>query len=155
MSSIRLTCPACARMLEVDADSIGKEVECGACFEVFEAKSSEKSSGTSSSGNKTPASKSGDKPKSKSRKRRRDEYDDDDDYDDDVYDDDDDYDSRPARRGRRRRYRDQKSRLAYILLGVFLGTWGVHNFYAGRTGPGAAQLIITLISIPLMCVFFV
>ncbi|MBQ3218003.1 MAG: TM2 domain-containing protein [Akkermansia sp.] len=26
-----------------------------------------------------------------------------------------------------------KSRLAYILLGVFLGSLGIHNFYAGYT----------------------
>lgn len=38
----------------------------------------------------------------------------------------------------------QKSRGTYIILGLFLGGLGIHNFYAGRNGPGAAQLIITL-----------
>jgi TM2 domain-containing membrane protein YozV len=37
-----------------------------------------------------------------------------------------------------------KSRAAYILLGVFLGLFGVHNFYAGYTTRGAIQLCITI-----------
>ena len=39
-----------------------------------------------------------------------------------------------------------KSRLAYILLALFIGSLGVHNFYAGYTGKGIAQLLLTLIS---------
>lgn len=38
-----------------------------------------------------------------------------------------------------------KSRITYILLGLFLGSLGIHNFYAGRTGAGVAQLLITLL----------
>ena len=37
-----------------------------------------------------------------------------------------------------------KSRVAYILLGIFLGIFGAHNFYAGYTGRGAIQLSITI-----------
>lgn len=37
-----------------------------------------------------------------------------------------------------------KSRLAYILLAFFLGALGVHNFYAGYSGKGVAQLLLTL-----------
>ena len=37
-----------------------------------------------------------------------------------------------------------KSRTAYVLLGLFLGGLGIHNFYAGYTGRGVAQLLITL-----------
>lgn len=39
-----------------------------------------------------------------------------------------------------------KSRLSYILLGVFLGGLGIHNFYAGYVGRGIAQLLLTLIT---------
>ncbi len=38
-----------------------------------------------------------------------------------------------------------KSRLAYILLGLFLGFFGIHNFYAGYNGRGIVQLLITLL----------
>ena len=38
-----------------------------------------------------------------------------------------------------------KSRGVYIILGVLLGLLGIHNFYAGYYGRGAAQLAITLI----------
>jgi TM2 domain-containing membrane protein YozV len=37
-----------------------------------------------------------------------------------------------------------KTRVAYVLLGLFLGGLGVHNFYAGYTGKGVAQLLLTL-----------
>ena len=37
-----------------------------------------------------------------------------------------------------------KSRLTYILLGVFLGGLGIHNFYAGYTGKAVAQLLLML-----------
>jgi len=39
-----------------------------------------------------------------------------------------------------------KSRIAYILLGLFLGGLGIHNFYAGYAGRGVAQLLITLLT---------
>lgn len=38
-----------------------------------------------------------------------------------------------------------KSRGLYVILGLFLGCLGIHNFYAGYFGKGAAQLIITLL----------
>ena len=37
-----------------------------------------------------------------------------------------------------------KSRVTYILLGLFLGVLGIHNFYAGRSGAGVVQLLLTL-----------
>ena len=40
-----------------------------------------------------------------------------------------------------------KSRTAYIWLAFFFGGFGVHNFYAERTGMGIAQLLITLLSV--------
>ncbi len=39
-----------------------------------------------------------------------------------------------------------KSRLAYILLAFFLGGLGIHNFYAGYTGKGIAQLLLVLLT---------
>ncbi len=48
------------------------------------------------------------------------------------------------------------SRVAYVLLGLFLGALGVHNFYAGYVGRGIAQLLITIflfwLIIPLIAV---
>lgn len=35
-----------------------------------------------------------------------------------------------------------KSRLAYILLALFLGTLGIHNFYAGQTKHGVIKLVL-------------
>lgn len=39
-----------------------------------------------------------------------------------------------------------KSRLAAGLFGLFLGGWGIHNFYLGYTNKGIAQLILTILS---------
>lgn len=40
--------------------------------------------------------------------------------------------------------RAAKSRGVYIILGLFLGLLGIHNFYAGHNRNGAWQLIITV-----------
>jgi len=39
-----------------------------------------------------------------------------------------------------------KSKLAVGLFGIFLGAFGVHNFYLGFTGKAVAQLLITVLS---------
>lgn len=39
-----------------------------------------------------------------------------------------------------------KSKLAAGLLGILLGSFGVHNFYLGNTGKAVAQLLITLLT---------
>ena len=39
-----------------------------------------------------------------------------------------------------------KSKIAAGLLGIFLGCFGVHNFYLGFTGKAIAQLLITILS---------
>ena len=39
-----------------------------------------------------------------------------------------------------------KSKIAAGLLGIFLGSLGVHNFYLGYTGKAIAQLLISLLS---------
>lgn len=37
----------------------------------------------------------------------------------------------------------QKSKLVAGLLGIFLGGWGVHNFYLGYIGKAVAQILLT------------
>ena len=41
---------------------------------------------------------------------------------------------------------EQKSKIAAGLLGIFLGSLGVHNFYLGNTGKAVAQLLITVLT---------
>lgn len=40
----------------------------------------------------------------------------------------------------------QKSKLVAGLLGIFLGSIGVHNFYLGYTGKAVAQLLISILT---------
>ena len=39
-----------------------------------------------------------------------------------------------------------KSKIAAGLLGIFLGVFGVHNFYLGYTGKAIGQLLLTVLS---------
>ncbi len=39
-----------------------------------------------------------------------------------------------------------KNKIVAGLLGIFLGGFGVHNFYLGYTGKAVAQLLITVLS---------
>jgi len=39
-----------------------------------------------------------------------------------------------------------KTRVIFVLLGIFLGALGVHNFYAGYVKKGAIQLCVTLLT---------
>ena len=39
-----------------------------------------------------------------------------------------------------------KSKMAAGLFGIFLGSFGVHNFYLGYTGKAVAQLLISLLT---------
>ena len=39
-----------------------------------------------------------------------------------------------------------KSKIAAGLLGILLGSLGIHNFYLGYTGKAVAQLLITLLT---------
>jgi TM2 domain-containing membrane protein YozV len=38
-----------------------------------------------------------------------------------------------------------KSRVAFVLLGLFLGGFGIHNFYAGYTSKAITQLLLVLL----------
>ena len=39
-----------------------------------------------------------------------------------------------------------KSKIVAGLLGLFLGAYGIHNFYLGNTGRGIAQIIVTFVT---------
>jgi TM2 domain-containing membrane protein YozV len=39
----------------------------------------------------------------------------------------------------------QKSKIVAGLLGIFLGAYGVHNFYLGFTGKAVTQLLLSII----------
>ncbi len=39
---------------------------------------------------------------------------------------------------------EQKSKIAAGVLGILLGSLGIHNFYLGYTGKGVAQILITV-----------
>ena len=41
---------------------------------------------------------------------------------------------------------NSKSKIAAGLLGIFLGAFGVHNFYLGYTGKAIGQLLLTILS---------
>ena len=43
--------------------------------------------------------------------------------------------------------RSHKSRTTYIVLGIFLGALGIHNFYAGYTGRAVGQLCLTVLTL--------
>lgn len=43
--------------------------------------------------------------------------------------------------------RSYKSRTSYIVLGIFLGALGIHNFYAGYTGRAVGQLCLTVLTL--------
>lgn len=41
---------------------------------------------------------------------------------------------------------EQKSKIVAGLLGIFLGGWGIHNFYLGNTSRAVIQIIVTLVT---------
>ena len=47
---------------------------------------------------------------------------------------------------------NQKSKMAAGLLGIFLGAFGIHNFYLGYTGKALAQLLMTVLSCGILSV---
>lgn len=46
---------------------------------------------------------------------------------------------------------DAKSKLVAGLLGIFLGAFGVHNFYLGYTSKAVIQVVCTVVGILLSC----
>lgn len=45
-----------------------------------------------------------------------------------------------------------KSKMAAGLLGIFLGAFGVHNFYLGYTKKAVIQLVCTIVGLVLSCI---
>lgn len=41
---------------------------------------------------------------------------------------------------------EQKSKLVAALLGIFLGAWGIHNFYLGDSKKGIIQIVVTIVT---------
>ena len=41
---------------------------------------------------------------------------------------------------------EAKSKMAAGLLGIFLGDWGIHNFYLGNTSRGVIQIVVTIVT---------
>jgi TM2 domain-containing membrane protein YozV len=41
---------------------------------------------------------------------------------------------------------EQKSKLVAALLGIFLGSWGIHNFYLGDSKKGIIQIVVTIVT---------
>ena len=41
---------------------------------------------------------------------------------------------------------EPKSKLVAGLLGIFLGGWGIHNFYLGFTTKAIIQIVVTIVS---------
>ena len=50
---------------------------------------------------------------------------------------------------------ERKNQIAYCVLALFLGQFGIHNFYVGRWKRGLAQLLLTLFSPLTLFVSFV
>ena len=46
---------------------------------------------------------------------------------------------------------DAKSKMVAGLLGIFLGCFGVHNFYLGYTSKAVIQLVISVVGLLLSC----
>jgi TM2 domain-containing membrane protein YozV len=46
----------------------------------------------------------------------------------------------------------RKSKVAAGILGICLGSFGVHNFYLGYTGKAVAQLLITILSCGILAI---
>lgn len=47
----------------------------------------------------------------------------------------------------------QKSKVAAVLFALFFGALGVHRFYLGHTGTGAAMLVLWVVGLATACIY--
>ena len=47
----------------------------------------------------------------------------------------------------------QKSKIIAGILGIFLGGFGIHNFYLGRTTRAVIQLVLTIFTFGIACLW--
>lgn len=57
----------------------------------------------------------------------------------------------PVARKKVKEVKVRKSRLAAGLMGIFLGAFGIHNFYLGFNNRGLTQIIISIVGGALTC----
>lgn len=57
----------------------------------------------------------------------------------------------PVHLGRSTQVLRLKSKSVFVLLGIFLGEFGIHNFYLGYFGRGITKLLITVLSLGWFC----
>ena len=50
---------------------------------------------------------------------------------------------------------NRKQRVIYVLLGIFMGGFGAHNFYAGEIGKGIAKIVLITVGMILFPFFAV
>lgn len=55
------------------------------------------------------------------------------------------YSSYPSASGAPAPGGEQKSMILAVILALFIGSLGIHNFYLGKTGRGITQLILSVI----------
>jgi TM2 domain-containing membrane protein YozV/DNA-directed RNA polymerase subunit RPC12/RpoP len=155
-------CPKCGARLSVGGSSVGSDVECPYCKEVFRAvKVGGLAPAPSAGGSKSRRRLTDDDEDDRPSRRRRDDEDDRpsrrrpvEDEDDrpsrrrrrrDEDDEEDEEDDRP-RRKKRQKYDEESKRIAAGVLALLIGGWGVHKFYLGYTGAGVLQIVISLVT---------
>ena len=138
MPDIKFNCPHCNQSLEAPTDMVGQLIECPSCKQTLEVARSQarSSASTSAPQDQTKACPyCGETILAIAQKCK---------HCGEFLHPALHRPNIPISRGKVQPLPSTKSRGTYIILGLFLGGLGIHNFYAGRYAPGAIQLIIML-----------